>query len=534
MNEGNPSLATRVEDTAAALRAEAMRSADASAAVFVLEGVEVAGDEARLRYALELEPGGAGGGGASRRLAFVERIEVPGLGSAAAETGERGRRVGACLRLLHAMAGVSYFKLCCPRVIAAPGGLDAGLAALVGEVYRRGLAEYGHRNGVSMAGRAVVRAEDVRDEDVRDEDVPVGAGRDGGGGEGGGGVPGRRCLVPFGGGKDSYVTLWALRAAGANVVPFVLATGTGAMGVTEQLAAAAGLRPVVARRTLDKRMVALHRAGAPNGHVPVTAVVGAAALLTAAVLGVDDVVMSNERSANRGTAIGDEDVNHQYSKSLACERATAGWLARAAPGMRCFSMLRGLSELSIARAFASGAVREGRLVTPFVSCNANFRQGRGGRGWSWCLDCPKCRFVHLALAPFVEPGALAEALGGDPLADGAAVERYAELLELPGRARPFECVAGGDEVAAALWLLTQHDAWRGHAVVRWFAETARAGLGDGQSLGDGAGLVSAALTPSAEHLVPGAYAGAVRRAAEGSLGGALGGVGTGAGVGDAE
>ena len=89
------------------------------------------------------------------------------------------------------------------------------------------------------------------------------------------------------------------------------------------------------------------------------------------------------------------EINHQYSKSLEFERDFAEYVERyISPSISYFSFLRPLSEIEIAR-----QVREisGIFSAIFRSCNTAFRQAREARGRHWCCNCPKCRFVFLAL-----------------------------------------------------------------------------------------------------------------------------------------
>src|SRR6185437_1887807 len=122
------------------------------------------------------------------------------------------------------------------------------------------------------------------------------------------------------------------------------------------------------------------------------------------------------------------------------------------------------SELAIARAFAGME----RYHGGFTSCNAIFRIDPALRASSWCLDCPKCRFVFLALAPFSEPAHLAEVFGADLLADETQFEGFA-LLAASGGHKPFECVGEEQESLAAMRMLAAEERWREHAVVRRLA-----------------------------------------------------------------
>jgi len=186
------------------------------------------------------------------------------------------------------------------------------------------------------------------------------------------------------------------------------------------------------------------------------------ALLTAALRGFDAVAMANERSASSGNVSWDGiEVNHQFSKGLRAERLLSAAVAQLAPGLQVFSVLRPASELAIARAFA----RMEPYHRAFTSCNAIFRSDPALRAASWCCDCPKCRFVFLALAPFSAPAHLREVFGRDLLEDEGQFEGFA-LLTATGGHKPFECVGEEQESVAAIRLLANDPRWSGHRVLR--------------------------------------------------------------------
>ena len=114
-------------------------------------------------------------------------------------------------------------------------------------------------------------------------------------------------------------------------------------------------------------------------------------------------------------------------------------------GVRYFSFLRPLSEVAIARRFA----RHTAYLPVFRSCNAAFRQSPERRATNWCCDCPKCRFVFLALAPFVDRQLLIATFGRDMLDDPAQIDGFAELCGLR-RHKPFECVGEVEESATVM------------------------------------------------------------------------------------
>ena len=302
-------------------------------------------------------------------------------------------------------------------------------------------------------------------------------------------------LVPVGGGKDSAVALEIVRRAGLQTSLF----SVGDAPPIARTVAAAQLPRLLALRTLDEDLGALNRAGALNGHVPITAIVSCVAMLTAALNGFDAVAMANERSASSGNVSWDGvDVNHQFSKSLRAELLLSA-AAQEAGGPALFSVLRPASELAIARAFS----RMERYHAAFTSCNAIFRIDPALRAASWCCDCPKCRFVFLALAPFSSPAHLREIFGRDLLADPGQLPGFA-LLTATGGHKPFECVGEEQESVAAIRLLAADERWSSHAVVQGLVS----GVLDGapEDLGDPA----AVLALSDEHAVPEVLMGQVR------------------------
>jgi hypothetical protein len=372
-------------------------------------------------------------------LRFCERWSIP-LERAPLDAAEIAA-LQPLLGLLHRVAGVSYYKAAVPpevRVAGDPPG--PAQARLLEALYSEGLGEFAFRNELAALPRPGFPAGPAP--------APVTYAGDG-------------VLVPIGGGKDSLVAVEIARRTGGRVVLF----SVGDARPIARTSQATGLPRLVARRQLDPLLLELNAAGALNGHVPVTAVVSCAALLTAAANGLADVAMANERSASFGNvAAFGTDINHQFSKGIAAERLLRAALAEIADGLAYFSVLRPASELAIARAFAQLP----EYHDTFTSCNAVFRLAPDRREASWCCNCPKCRFVFLALAPFAAPAHLREVFGCDLLGDASQYDGFAQLAAIGGH-KPFECVGEEQESVAAFRLLAADDAWRDAAVVRRFA-----------------------------------------------------------------
>jgi hypothetical protein len=410
-----------------------------------------------LRYALDDE------------VEFVESFDLP----EGTNVDEADRaRVEGLLALLHWVAGVSYFKTAIPRrVVSETGAPPPAAATLLEALYSEGLGEFAFTNHLAELPRP---------------SFPVGA------------IPARRTsadsstlsrmLVPIGGGKDSIVALEIARRSGLELGLFSVGDAPPIARTVET----AGLPHLIVRRQIDPGIGELNRAGALNGHVPVTAIISCVALLVAALNGFDAVVMSNERSASSGNLQWDGiDVNHQFSKSWRAEQLLRAALIEVLPDVQMFSLLRPASELSIARAFARFEQYHGA----FTSCNAIFRLDPELRASSWCCDCPKCRFVFLILAPFLSPAQLREVFGADLLEDETQFEGFA-LLTATGGDKPFECVGEEQESVAAIRMLSNDPAWKQHPVVRRLVAEVLPRYSD--DFGD----LATVLALSAQHAVP--------------------------------
>ncbi len=395
---------------------------------------------------------------------MTETVTVPGAPFQL--EGERAAAVQRALQLLHLIAGVSYYKAAVPTQVSIDSyAIDADTAALVETIYLNGLGEFAYRNGLNLRGRFV---------------LPSPSGR-GAGGEGEASVPspqprsrGERgseapalglrehALVAIGGGKDSLVSIEALRHAGvAETVTWI-----GGSQLIRACAERTGLPMLNIGRTLAPELFELNRQGAWNGHIPVTAVNSAIMVLAALVQGVDQVVFSNERSASYGSQIaGTGEVNHQWSKGWAFEQAFGEYVQRhIAADLHYYSLLRPLSELAVARQFAKTDYYDAH----FSSCNRNFHILGERPVNRWCGVCPKCHFVFLALAPFMPKTRLVRIFGRNLLDDGEQAGGFDALLEFQDH-KPFECVGEGRESRAALATLAARPEWKEDALVRRFA-----------------------------------------------------------------
>jgi hypothetical protein len=352
----------------------------------------------------------------------------------------------AAARLVFLLAGVSYYKTAAPPVI------DLGETALtetergfLREFYLQGLGEFAYRNGLDLDGLRIEAplAEAPLAEAPLAEAPSAGITT----------LP-RRALVPFGGGIDSIVTVESVRRH-CDTALFVVSRPGDRFDAIEHPAAVTGLPVVRAEREIDPRLLRSKELGFLNGHVPVTGILSAIAVLAAALEDRDAVVMSNEWSSSIPTLYDDQGrpVNHQYSKGDSFEAGFRAVLAQSAATMPdYFSLLRPRSELWVAKKFAGFP----DYHASFRSCNRAFHIDPALRLDHWCGQCDKCRFIDLILAPFMSAEDLRRIFGGyEPLDDMAQADGFRTLLATSASAKPFECVGEVNECRAAVLMAAQ-------------------------------------------------------------------------------
>jgi hypothetical protein len=74
------------------------------------------------------------------------------------------------------------------------------------------------------------------------------------------------------------------------------------------------------------------------------------------------------------------------------------------------------------------------------------------------MNCPKCRFVFLSLAPFLEKDKLMNIFKINLLNDPNQLHGYLSLVGI-NSPKPFECVGEVQESIVAFYLLSQKPEW---------------------------------------------------------------------------
>lgn len=374
------------------------------------------------------------GGGRTFREAFEFPAAIP------SDAG-----TSAVLDLLAMVAAVSYAKALAPCDVSAPKiALTAAGRALVASAYSAGMAEFAHHTGIEDP----LRLGEILDRP--DSSAPTESANAG------------RLVVPLGGGRDSCVVASAL----SHLEPVLLSIGGSA--AARAIASTLGRTLVVVGRTIDAQVLEMNAAGAPNGHIPITAITMLASTVAAACLGADCVVMANESAASNPTrVVKGRAINHQHSKSAEFEALFGHALGSVGARTRCISALRNRSDTEIARVFAR---RCAPLHPDFVSCNRAEIRDPDRRATRWCGRCPKCRSIFLSLAPHMTPGQVSAIFGRDLLDDEVEVSGFADLCD--DERKPFECVQTVAEARASIGVLVTTKEWSDHQVVRALAHLA--------------------------------------------------------------
>jgi hypothetical protein len=410
---------------------------------------------------------------------FTEQITLPSGGDWHSPAAREAAR------LVFLLAAVSYYKAGAPPVI------DLGDTAVTDtereflrQFYLDGLGEFAYRSeprldlsGLQIHGPRLER------------NAPAGFSPE----------PGRP-LIPFGGGVDSIVTVELLRPRAASPSLFVVNRPGDRFDAIEQPAVVTGLPVVRAERLLDEQVLRSKELGFRNGHVPVTGVLSAIAVLAAAVGGHDAVVMSNEWSASVGTVeLDGRSINHQYSKSEAFEAGFRQFITEAiGPGLEYFSLLRPYTELWIARRFTALE----QYFGTFRSCNRAFHIDKAHRLDHWCGHCDKCCFIDLILAPFVDASTLRSVFvagGPEPLENPDLVGNFQTLLGLIPDSKPWECVGDVVECQVAARLALARPDRTGSPMLAELVTS----LGPADPGFDAA--VTSLLEPVGRHFIPGRY-----------------------------
>lgn len=323
---------------------------------------------------------------------------------------------------------VSYLKCTCSKnVIVKTGFLNEEQINFFKKLYYNGLGEFLYLNKIDVSVEDLFNITCV----VPEEEIKVPS------------YNGVGNLIPIGGGKDSCVSLELLKDEHDTNSCFIINPKKVTLDCAK-ISSYDEQNIIGIKRILDKKIIAMNEKGFLNGHTPFSAIVAFSSYLTAYIYKKENIILSNESSANEATVLG-TNINHQYSKSIEFENDFREYTKKFFKiPLSYFSLLRPLTEFQIGMLFASYK----KYHPIFKSCN----QGSKKEPWCWCGKCAKCLFVYTILSPFLYKDELVKVFGADLFEDEELLNTFIELLGY-AETKPFDCVGEFGEVRYAVSLL---------------------------------------------------------------------------------
>lgn len=316
---------------------------------------------------------------------------------------------------------VSYWKISCPPLVKVNcGSLEYEQIQWFKKLYYHGLGEFFYINGIEENMDTFMRIQPLS---MVSEPIDTSIETNG-------------QLIPFGGGKDSYVSATLLKDVLPNYAYVINDVKSAVKAVN---VAGYSDRFIHVKRTLDKTMLDLNKSDQYlNGHTPFSAIVAFSSVLVSYIYGIKNICLSNESSANEST-IANATINHQYSKTFEFEQDFNWYNATyLCDKIHYFSFLRPLNELQISALFTLNKA----YLSEFRSCNVGSKEGK------WCGHCAKCCFVAMMMAPFLDDATINSIFNTDIFNDASLIPLFDQLI---GKVedKPFECVGTRIEVQAA-------------------------------------------------------------------------------------
>lgn len=324
---------------------------------------------------------------------------------------------------------ISYVKCTCSKEIEIKCNyINEEQIKFLKKLYYNGLGEFLYVNNIKIAEEDLFNITCLHDK----VEIPKTS------------YEGNGNLICVGGGKDSCVSLELLKNEPANSC-FII-NPKGPSYDTCLTADYTAENIITVDRILDRKIVELNKEGYLNGHTPFSSIVAFISYLVAYLNGKKNIILSNEASANQPTVIGTK-VNHQYSKTYEFEQDFVNYMNEfIGLNINYFSLLRGLSELNIARLFSNYS----KYHQIFKSCNV----GSKGKEWKWCCSCSKCLFVYIILSPFISKEERIKIFGEDLYAKEELLPIFKEILGYSDT-KPFECVGTIEEARYAVSLVLE-------------------------------------------------------------------------------
>jgi len=338
------------------------------------------------------------------------------------------------LFLAFVLIGTSYYKAHPTPNVRLTQKIDAFQAGFFNKVFQEGLSQYAFENGLTRSHLA-----HFTPSMTENPERTISYRGDG-------------IISLQSGGKDSLLVATLLREVGVDFVPWYVssdANGAHPVVIDRIFPQLNAKNASVVVRQIDQ--LHLQQSGGLNGHVPVTYINEALALIQA-ILNNQNVVVTSigQEGAEPHSYIGDLPVNHQWSKTWEAEVLLAEYVKRyISEDIKIGSPIRKYSELRISELFIHKCWQ--KYGYQFSSCNqANYKQGINNGRLTWCGNCAKCANTYLLFCPFLAPHVLQSLFSDtDLFLKPTLTETFKGLLGIDNVPKPFECVGSFDELRFA-------------------------------------------------------------------------------------
>ncbi|MBR3233740.1 hypothetical protein IKG12_02675 [Candidatus Saccharibacteria bacterium] len=366
--------------------------------------------------------------------------------------------LGRALALANVIIGTSYYKSRPTTNVWLGGRIDHFQREMFDTIYQDGLSQFAYENNLTRAdlgsfsrveefSKLISHSPDAENTLAFDT-KPIA-------------YNGNGILALQSGGKDSILTATILNEK--NIPWTALYISSDKDASHPQVIDELGAKKVqVITRIIDHQGLKSVKHGL-NGHVPVTYINTAIALVQAILNGNNKILTSiGHEGAEPHTIIKsppssglpDLPVNHQWSKTWEAEQLFAEYISRyISDDIKIGSILRQYSELKIAELFAEKCWEQ--YGHRFSSCNrANYRQGKTNTKLHWCGECAKCANSYLLFAPFIEADDLNSLFPRSKslFEKKKLVTDFEGLLGIDDAMKPFECVGEIAELRKAYHL----------------------------------------------------------------------------------
>ncbi|MBR5620985.1 hypothetical protein IKW75_00675 [Candidatus Saccharibacteria bacterium] len=378
------------------------------------------------------------GGNTKNPLDFTETVTFPNRALSAPDFDSIRPLLDRAMFLAFITIGTSYYKAFPTKTIKLENKLSPATAEFFNAIYQDGLSQFAFENKLERKNLAHFASDDtVENPELLD-------------------YSGEGKLVLQSGGKDSLLTATLLSEKDEPWTALYISSNGEYPKILNDIGAK-NLQIVTRKIDLDNLLKAKDLGG-KNGHVPVTYINIAIALIQAILNGQNEIITSigreGEELHSTIESTNDEPalpVNHQWSKTKIAEDLLNTYVeANISPKLKVYSIIREYSELKIAELFATKCWD--KFGHRFSSCNrANYSQGINNSKLYWCGDCAKCANSYLLFAPFI-PATDQNTLfrsGQSLFKNPHLVEIFKGLLGVDGVMKPFECIGEVNELREA-------------------------------------------------------------------------------------